>query len=245
MARKIPIFAYHRVHPDDEVTITGDLGRISLSTFRQQIDYLVQEEVELVAHDQIADWLYDGHELPQRCVGIDFHDNRLNVFEHAFPLFVRHGLRATVPVITNLADGKEVFGPNDFPAMGWDHLAELRDAGWCITPHTRQHLRLAGPEPMPKDDEELWDELRESRRIVAEKMGIDAPYFAYPSGSWNHRIEGMVKQVYQTALHWHVDMTPDEWPLATERTNPYRLTGINVSDSMPLETFRNIVDLAC
>ena len=79
---------------------------------------------------------------------------------------------------------------------------------------------------------------------MAEKTGIDAPYFGYPSGSWNHEIEAMVKQVYKTAILWHRDMSAQEWPLVTELTNPYRLMGINVAQDMPFETFRRIVDLA-
>lgn len=61
-------------------------------------------------------------------------------------------------------------------------------------------------------------------------------------GHWNHRVEAMVKEVYRTALHWHLDMSPAEWPMVTEKTNPYRLTGINVAEDMPFETFREIVD---
>lgn len=245
MARKVPIFAYHRVHLDDDVTVENDLGRINLSVFRQQIEYLTSEGVSTVTQCDIADWLYDGKALPERCVALDFHDNRLNVLENAYPLLAERGMRATVTVITDLADGKDVFRPDDFPAMNWQQLGQMRDAGWCITPHTCRHTHLAGPDRMPQDDQVIWTELRESRRIVAERMGVDSPYFAYPSGSWNHRIEAMVKEVYRTALHWHRDMSTDEWPLTTERINPYRLSGINVASNMPLEIFCKIVDLAC
>ena len=244
MARKIPLFAYHRVHHDDEATLPNDLGRINLSVFRRQMDYLAETGVQTVTHAEIAGWLYEGKEPPERCVALDFHDNRLNIFENAFPLLAERGFRGTAFVITDLADGKSVFGPTDFPAMGWAKLLQLSEAGWCIAPHTRKHLHLAGPDRMPKDDAEIWEELTESRRIVAENTGIDAPYFPYPAGSWNHRIEAMVKQVYKTAMLWHLDMTPEEWPLLTELTNPYRLMGINVSMEMPFETFCEIVDQA-
>ena len=240
--RKIPIFAYHRVHNDEDVTIPMDLGRVNLSVFQRQIDYLAQAGVRVVTHPEIADWLYEGREPEGRCVMLDFHDNRLNIFENALPLLSERGLRGTAFVITDLADGKSVFGPHDYPAMNWEHLRQLAEAGWCIAPHTRKHLSLDGPERAPKDDAEIRDELIGSRRIVREKMGVDAPYFAYPGGHWNHRVEAMVKEVYRTALHWHLDMSPAEWPMVTEKTNPYRLTGINVAEDMPFETFREIVD---
>ena len=243
MAEKIPVFAYHRVHRDDEVTVPDDLGRIDLSVFRRQMEYLSETGVRTVTHAEIADWLYAGHAPDGRCVALDFHDNRLNIFENAFPLLAERGFRATAFVITDLADGKSVFGPDDYPAMNWGHLQQLSAAGWCIAPHTRRHLHLDGPERAPKDTAEIWAELTESRRIVAEKIGIDAPYFPYPHGRWNHGVEAMVKAVYRTAMpHWLLDMSPEEWPMVTETTNPYRLTGINVAQTMSFETFCKIVD---
>ena len=146
MATKIPILVYHRVHADDETTVPADEGRVDLSEFRRQMQYLADSGARVVTHREIADWLLDGAELPGRAVAIDFDDNRLNVFENAFPILREHSFCATVFTITDLADGKVVFGPQDYPAMQWHQLATLRDAGWCIAPHTQRHLWLAGPE---------------------------------------------------------------------------------------------------
>ena len=243
MPKKIPMLAYHRVHNDDDVSVPDDSNRVNVSDFRRQVDYLTDSGVRTVTHAEIADWLYEGREPEGRCIAMDFHDNRLNIFENAFPLLSERGLRGTAFVITDLASGKSVFGPNDFPAMDWGHLRKLSEAGWCIAPHTRKHLFLDGPERAPKDIAETWAEVTESRRAVIDNIGIDAPYFTYPHGRWNLAVEAMVKAVYRTAMpYWHLDMTPEEWPMVTEATNPYRLTGINVSTYMPFETFCEIVD---
>jgi peptidoglycan/xylan/chitin deacetylase (PgdA/CDA1 family) len=127
---RLPILLYHRVHHDD-VTVPADGGRVNLSEFKHQMRRLRQRGACTVTHAGIADWLVDGTSLPCPAVEIDFDDNRLNVFENAYPVMRELGFRGTVFVITDLADGQCVFGEGDYPAMTWDHLAELRDAGWC------------------------------------------------------------------------------------------------------------------
>ncbi len=241
MAEKLPILVYHRVHNDDDVTEPNDGGRTDLSLFKRQMRYLKDEGFQTVTYKEIESWLYNGDELPERAVAIDFDDNRLNVLENALPVLEELGFVATVFVITDLASGENMSGMVGHPALNWEHLKELRDKGWCISPHTVKHLYLAGPEHLPRDEAELMSELVDSRREVEERLGIDAPNFAYPCGSWNYEVEARVKEVYRTARHWHlVDKAP--WPLNTRETNPYRLAAINMCNAMSLETFKDLIN---
>ena len=47
MATKIPILTYHRVHLDHEITLPDDRGRVNLSQFQRQMDYLVAAGVHV------------------------------------------------------------------------------------------------------------------------------------------------------------------------------------------------------
>lgn len=205
------------------------------------MQYLADSGVSVVTHRQIADWRLSGAELPSRTVAVDFDDNRLNVFENAYPVLREFDFTATVFVITDLASGQIVFGPEDYPAMNWDHLAELRDAGWCIAPHTRRHLWLAGPDRVPKDDAEAWDEMAESKREVETRLGIRSPYFAYPNGSCNTKVRDMARKLFSTARLWHTAMD-SPWPMNRQDTDPHQLVGINVSRQLDFDRFRQIVD---
>jgi peptidoglycan/xylan/chitin deacetylase (PgdA/CDA1 family) len=241
MAIKIPILVYHRVHADDETTVPADEGRVDLSEFRRQMQYLADSGARVVTHREIADWLLDGAELPGRAVAIDFDDNRLNVFENAFPILREHSFCATVFTITDLADGKVVFGPQDYPAMQWHQLATLRDAGWCIAPHTQRHLWLAGPERAPQDDQEMWDEMAGSKQQVETSLGIESPYFAYPNGSCNDKVATMARKLFRTARLWDTGI---DGPLSMNRrdTDPHQLIGMNVSKKLPFDRFCEMVD---
>jgi len=243
MATKLPILVYHRVHTDDEITVEDDQGRIDLGQFRRQMRYIADAGISVVTHHQLADWLLAGADLPDRVLAIDFDDNRLNVLENAYPVLREFGFHATVFVITDLASGKVVFGPQDYPAMQWDELARLRDAGWCIAPHTRRHLWLAGPERAPQDDNEAWNEMAESKRELETRLGIESPYFAYPNGSCNVTVTQMARKLFRTARLWY-KAVEGPWPVNSRNTDPHQLLGINIAKGLNFDQFRQIVDAA-
>jgi peptidoglycan/xylan/chitin deacetylase (PgdA/CDA1 family) len=237
----IPILTYHRVHPDHETTVPDDQGRVNLGEFRRQMEYLVAQGVKTVTHHDLAGWLHGGEALPDRPVAIDFDDNRLNIFENAFPILQEHGFRATVFTVTDLADRKPLPAMDIYPAMTWEHLEQLRDAGWCIAPHTRRHLFLTGPQKGVRDLDEVRDEMAGSLERVRTVMGIDAPYFAYPAGFWDEDVEAVAKTLFKTARHWQNSAAGDI-PFVRRDTDPYRLVGINVALSMGFDRFRSIID---
>jgi peptidoglycan/xylan/chitin deacetylase (PgdA/CDA1 family) len=65
----------------------------------------------------------------------------------------------------------------DQPLMNWDALAELRDLGHAIGAHGLNHRRLA-----ELRGAELTDEIQAPGRILADRLGIDVHWFAYPFG---------------------------------------------------------------
>ncbi len=232
MTDHLPILTYHRVHRDDDVTVVDDPGRVNLSEFEKQMRHLADAGCVTVTHRDIAAWLLDGAPLPDRAVAVDFDDNRLNVFENAWPIMRDYGFGGTVFTITDLADGGPVEKMDHYPAMQWPRLLELRDAGWCIAPHTRTHRFLT---EIPLDEARL--EITQSYDRVREMTGEDVPYFAYPGGYWNEDLEAIAKQLFRTARHWH----RTDAPKATVDCDPYRLPGVNVAMDMTMGRFRGIV----
>lgn len=243
MATQIPILTYHRIHADEDISVPDDTGRVDLSEFLRQLDALVQAGISSVTHHDLAAWLYDDRELPERAVALDFDDNRLNVFENAFPAMQERDLHGTVFTVTHLADAKPLPHMEAYPSMLWQHLTRLRDAGWCIAPHTMRHLHLAGPERGIKSIDEARLEMEGSLERVREMTGVDAPYFAYPVGSCDEELEATAKTLFKTARHWQAS-EPHDIPVVTKGTDPYRLTGINVAFDMTPERFKQIVATA-
>ena len=243
MANQIPILAYHRVHRDEDVSVPNDGGRVDLSEFRRQMDYVAEQRVSVVTHADIARWICEGEELPDRAVALDFDDNRLNIFDNAYPILRERGFRGTVFTVTDLADQKPVADMQAYPAMNWGHLRQLRDSGWCIAPHTKRHPFLTGPRQGVDGLDEAAEEMAGSLQRVRDETGVDAPYFAYPGGCWNEDLETLAKTLFKTARLWQTSLA-DHPPLVSRGCDPYRLVGINICLNMSFAHFCQIIDAA-
>lgn len=75
----------------------------------------------------------------------------------------------------------------DRHALNWDELRELQQAGISVGAHSVNHLMLDRC-----SREELDNECRESKRILASKLGIDVKHFALPNGNGSPEIERVV-----------------------------------------------------
>jgi peptidoglycan/xylan/chitin deacetylase (PgdA/CDA1 family) len=203
MNTRVPILTYHRVHLDDQVTVPNDPGRVNLSEFKKQMQHLAKLGMQTVTHRQIAGWLLDDEAILDNAIAIDFDDNRQNVFDNAWPIMRELGFVGTVFTITDLADKTPLPGMEMYPAMDWQTLNELRDGGWCIAPHTCTHTFLT-----QTDLDSARHEMQQSYDRVCEMTGIDAPYFAYPSGCWNQALEDIAKTIFKTTLHWCTSTDP-------------------------------------
>ena len=246
--RQIPILCYHRVHSDDDsnmpsVTPGEYCGHVTTSVFRRHMAMLADRGFTVVTHEAIAKWLYGEQELPSGpVVAIDFDDNRLNVFENAYPIMKEYGFKGTVFCASGLADSNL---PNmqQYPWMTWKHLGILSENGWTIGAHTVSHTKMAqlykgacgidGPR-------RALEELVNCNAAIERELGFKPAYFAYPSGDWSEEVEAYVARYYRTARLWYGD---DQLKLNTFTTHPYRLAGVNVSMNMSDTMLKKLLSL--
>lgn len=67
--------------------------------------------------------------------------------------------------------------------MNWGMLAELCDAGIRVGSHTCRHALLTS-----ERSEVIEKELRESRRVLEDRLHVDVRHFAYPDGRFDERV---------------------------------------------------------
>ncbi len=82
-----------------------------------------------------------------------------------------------------------------FDIMSWDEIKSLDPALVTIGSHSFSHPILT-----TLSDDQLEFELRESRRILEEKLARPVEYFCYPNGSYDSRASGLARQLYTAAL---------------------------------------------
>lgn len=134
-----------------------------------------------------------GERLPGRRAFLTFDDGFLDTVTEALPRMSERGFAGIVFVLPrHLEDGApldwpEVAGeaarrPALMRSIDWPMAEQLVEAGWEIGSHTLTHARLT-----TLSDEALREELLDSRRLIAARLG-GCDLLAYPFGAWDPRI---------------------------------------------------------
>lgn len=150
-------------------------------------------------------------------VTLSFDDSLSSVYSLAFPEMERIGIQGTVFVISDLI-GKEYMG---YPVMNKEELAELHRKGWEIGSHTKTHPRLS-----ELSDDEVNEELKQSRETLESVISAPVTSLAYPYGDYDGRIVSLAARHYACARM--VSCYP---PLRVNRTPPRNRMKLNAMSS--------------
>ena len=114
--------------------------------------------------------------------------------------------------------------PHEFYMASWEQVSKLDPEVLETGSHTRGHPNCANL----ISDNELEDELLNSRADIEKNTGLSIVHFCYPAGSYNDRVVAAVKKSgYTSAVttdHGFNNGNPD----------PYRLKRIAVGGSFTL-----------
>ena len=175
---KVIVLNYHKI----------DYQNISLSVlpedFDRQMAYLVEHGFHTITPQELYAALAEGAELPENPVLITFDDGYEDNYKYAYPILKKHGLKATIFVITDFLD-KSLPG-----YLSWGQAAEM-EAGGLVTieSHTVTHGSLT-----ELDDDAIRRELEQSKHEIEERLGKQVEFIAYPTGAYNLHIASLVKE---------------------------------------------------
>jgi len=150
--------------------------RIPPDVFCAQLEVLLDSGFQFVTVAELAE-LADGRRPPPGRIALSFDDGMDDNYEVVLPILQEYGLTATFYVATGLI-GK----PNPWMApdsgirmMTVSELEALVAEGFEIGAHTVTH-----PDLSQLDIESCLHEVRESRRMLEEALGVRVRTFAYP-----------------------------------------------------------------
>jgi len=113
---------------------------------------------------------------------ITFDDGLEDNFTNGYPILKGLGLKAYFFVMPDKIETKGY--------MNWKQIRELAASGMIIGSHGMTHRILT-----ELDDTELDYELRESKRLLEEKLGATIAYFSVPRGFYDKRVVSMAKKI--------------------------------------------------
>lgn len=208
--KKIPILMYH------SVSDSGDCGglppafrpvgyRIAVSAFRDHLEALRRGGWSTILLRDLAAAREGRGELPGRPVILTFDDGYADNLDAAVPLLREEGFRAVFFLSVAALEAPGM--------LTWAGAAALREAGMEIGSHGLGHELLSG-----RSEEELRRELEESRKVLGERLGLEAEYFSLPRGYLPPALPRLARRAGYRGL------CTSRPGFNTLRTDPFRLS---------------------
>ncbi len=220
---QVPILMYHHVSDAPSPNALIESLTVTPIMFKQQLDYLQQQDYHTITFNQLFDALYFGAPLPSRPIILTFDDGYADVYHFALPLLQQHHFTATFYIISGKVGWQGY--------MEWGNLQDLLRKGMQIVSHTVHHVDVG---VAYLDSPALAQaELQQSKAKLEKQLGVVIQQFCYPSGE-PFRSESVTLQQDIVALLWQ-----DGYIGAT--TDPGR-TGIDQNSQTPFDLLRIRVD---
>lgn len=182
------ILTYHSIDS------SGSPVSISERAFREHVQWLNRARVEAVSLEEL-------HELPAHAdaVAVTFDDGYVSFGRFAWPLLRKHEIPVTLFVVTDLAGGRNRWGPKGGPIPelrlhGWDELRRLADEGVDLGSHTRSH-----PDLTDEDRDRIGEEIEGSAERLRRELGLRPRTFAYPYGRHDSTVVSVAREHYRLA----------------------------------------------
>jgi biofilm PGA synthesis lipoprotein PgaB len=176
--------------------------------------------------DALVDAMAGRRDLPAKAVVITFDDADRTVADLAAPLLARHGMPASVFVVTS----KTGLPWEEVEVMTTAELRGLHRSGWIVGSHPHDlhrkvrlpggdrplFLALAGGwvEGVDADEgsERVREDLERSRRWLADSVGVDRFFLAWPYGFGDGRVDRIARRAGFEAV-CTLRPGPNRWPL--------------------------------
>ena len=130
---------------------------------------------------------------------ITFDDGHLSVLKHALPVMQKYNFVGTVFLTTEFigndstkdvvlsscgavtySDGQSVMSVEEYGAMSWDEVRELKESGFEFGSHTRNHKVIRG-----LTEAQLEFEVTGAQQDIVQNLGELPASFAYPCGMYD------------------------------------------------------------
>ncbi len=187
---------------------------VPASLLRDQIRRCKGEGWTFLSLPELLSYKDRPEALPPRAMVVTFDDAYRSFFEQALPVLREEGVKATLAVITSFIDRPP---PGMPPLMTWDQIKEADRSGFVeIASHshdlhkyvtsnpyrdtapsvvTRRYLlQEARYEGRDEYLRRIREDLRESQRILREKLGHDVSVLAWPYGEHNAASRGIAAE---------------------------------------------------
>jgi peptidoglycan/xylan/chitin deacetylase (PgdA/CDA1 family) len=182
---RLPVLMYHSIPRSGG--LQADPHAVPLAEFEQQLATLSGEGWLLLGLTEALTVLNEGRS--RRVIAVTFDDGLLDLL-HAYEVLKRLGARATAYIPTGTVGSREA---SDSARLDWSELAALSRDGVEIGSHSVSHRPLDVLSPA-----EIGREVVDSRKELADRLGVPVPSFCYPHGYSSARVVRALREAGYT-----------------------------------------------
>ena len=171
------ILQYHHFSND-----TPRITSVTLEQFDDHLDYLKDNNFNVMALRDVVMALEHKQELPDRCVSLTVDDAYISVYQNAAPRLKKLGWPLTVFVNTEGVDQ----GISSY--MTWDQMRELSKQGVTFENHGHGHIHMIRKNKGENDEDwrqRVINDISMAQRRISEEIGVAPRLFAHPYGEYN------------------------------------------------------------
>ncbi|PTC00701.1 polysaccharide deacetylase [Thalassospira xiamenensis] len=182
LPKGVVILQYHHVSAD-----TPRVTSITADELREHLQYLQDNNFNVISLPEAAAGMQDGESLPDKSVVITFDDGWDNIYEQGVPVLREFDMPYTIFVNPALMEET----PRLY--MTWAQLREVAEEGATIANHSDSHDHLTWRQDGESERDwrqRMMNDIEGAQQKLEEEMGAKQPrYFAYPYGEYNPALE--------------------------------------------------------
>lgn len=184
--RVLPILCYHQFTKnavmENQLEITAD-------AFETQMLYLLANDFRILSFAEAEQIIRQGKPIPEQAVVITIDDGYRSIYDVAWPILKKHGIKATLFIYTDFIGGGK--------ALKWSQIQEMKQSGLIeIESHGKSHASLSR---LPEDEDaasyqaRIESEIKGSNAAFKKYLGTPARYISYPYGNTSTTASSIVK----------------------------------------------------
>lgn len=146
---------------------------ISLATFKQQLDLLIENNIHVLNPDVFNDFTLMS--TNEHYALLTFDDGHASFYHYAYPELVKRGMAGIFFVTSDLIKNREDF-------CNWKQLKEMSSNGMCIQSHGKTHNFISG-----MNSHEAREELLDSKTTIEDELELKVRLISFPGGRYSKR----------------------------------------------------------
>jgi len=168
---------------------TPAITSVTPEQFQAQLNYLEQNDFNILPLREVIRKLKADIDLPQQCVAFTVDDAWLSVYQTAYPMLKKRGWPMTVFVNSEAVDQQR------HNTLSWNQMREMAQHGFSFENHGHNHDHLIRKRDMETDTQwrqRIRDNIATANRRITEELGIKPEFFAYPYGEYTPQVQHLV-----------------------------------------------------